>query len=186
MQANINDNTPIFVTDTSPNAESRYRARFYFDPNSIPMANGDAHIIFNGYSGTSTSMLWVELIYSSTTGYRLRVRLLDDSTNWKVSSIYNISDAVHFLELDWQAASAAGANDGYLTFWIDGVQMTNLTGVDNDTRRIDWVRLGATYGLDSGTRGTYFFDAFESRRSSNIGAEGTQGASIEIYHKNKR
>ena len=41
------------------------------------------------------------------------------------------------------------------------VQQADLTGVDNDTRRIDQVRLGAVSGMDSGTRGTYFFDAFE-------------------------
>ena len=45
----------------------------------------------------------------------------------------------------------------------------NLTGIDNDTRRIDRLRLGATADLDNGTSGTYYFDAFESRRTSYIG-----------------
>jgi len=36
--------------------------------------------------------------------------------------------------------------------------------VDNDTRRIDRVRLGAVAGIDSGTRGSYFFDAFQANR----------------------
>ena len=69
-----------------------------------------------------------------------------------------------------------GANNGGLTFWIDGVQKANLTGNDNDTRRIDRVRLGATSGLDTGTRGTYYFDAFESRRQQYIGPAA--GASL--------
>ena len=73
------------------------------------------------------------------------------------------------LELDWRAATTAGANNGGLTLWIDGVQQADLTGVDNDTRRIDQVRLGAASGVDTGTRGTYFFDAFESRRLTYIG-----------------
>jgi hypothetical protein len=34
---------------------------------------------------------------------------------------------------------------------------------------IDQARLGAASGVDTGTRGTYFFDAFESRRSTYIG-----------------
>jgi hypothetical protein len=71
--------------------------------------------------------------------------------------------------LDWRASTAAGANNGGLTFWIDGVQQANLTGVDNDTRRIDRVRLGAVSGLDSGTLGTDYFDVFESRRQTYIG-----------------
>jgi len=41
--------------------------------------------------------------------------------------------------------------------------------VDNDTRRIDRARLGALTGIDTGTRGTYFFDAFESRQQNYIG-----------------
>ncbi|HZM20889.1 MAG TPA: right-handed parallel beta-helix repeat-containing protein, partial [Anaerolineales bacterium] len=32
MQAVIDDNTTIYATDDTPNAEPRYRARFYFDP----------------------------------------------------------------------------------------------------------------------------------------------------------
>lgn len=69
------------------------------------------------------------------------------------------------------AAIAVGANNGGLTFWIDDVQQSNLTGVDNDTRRIDQVRLGAVSGVDDGTRGIYFFDAFEPRRSIYIGPQ---------------
>jgi hypothetical protein len=47
--------------------------------------------------------------------------------------------------------------------------MANLTGVDNDQQRVDWIALGAVSGIDSKTRGTYYFDGFESRRSNYIG-----------------
>ena len=36
MQAVIDDTNTIYLTSDHPNAEPRYRARFYFDPNSIP------------------------------------------------------------------------------------------------------------------------------------------------------
>ena len=52
---------------------------------------------------------------------------------------------------------------------IDGIQQANLTGIDNDTLRIDRARLGALAGMDVGTSGTYYFDAFESRRQTYIG-----------------
>ena len=51
----------------------------------------------------------------------------------------------------------------------DGGQVTNLTGVANDAWRMDRVRMGAVSALDTGTRGTYYFDAFESRRQTYIG-----------------
>jgi hypothetical protein len=72
-------------------------------------------------------------------------------------------------ELDWRASTAPGANNGGVTFWTDGVQRANLSTVDNDTRRIEQVRLGAVSGIDNGTRGTYYFDGFESRRTTYIG-----------------
>lgn len=168
MQAVLDDNVAIYVTDDTPNAEPRYRARFYFDPNSLSMASGNAHYIFFGYSGTTTMVLRVEFRYYNLS-YQIRVGLINDSSIWRNSSWFTISDDQHFIELDWMAATTVGANDGYLTLWIDEVQKANLTGVDNDTRRIDRVRLGAVTGIDSGTRGTYYLDAFESRSSSYIG-----------------
>ena len=168
LQALINDNNAIYVTDNSPNGEPRYRARFYFDPNSISMVSGDAHNIFFGYAGTSTAVLRGAFRFSSGV-YQIRFSLLSDSGTWQNTSWFTISDAAHAIELDWRAATAVGANNGGLTLWIDGTQQADLTGVDNDTRRVDSAKLGALSGIDTGTRGTYYFDAFESRRQSFIG-----------------
>jgi len=164
----IDDNNAIYVTDASPEAEARYRALFYFDPNSITMSSGDAHYIFYGNSGSSTPVLRIE--FRNSKGSRqLRAALRNDGSGWSNSSWFTISDAPHFIEIDWLAATFSGANNGSLTFWIDGAQRANLTGVDNDTRRIDLIQLGAVSGIDSATRGTYYFDAFESRRQTYIG-----------------
>jgi len=179
LRATLDDNVAIYVTDDRPNAEPRYRARFYHDPNSIKMSSGDAHYIFYGYKGTSTVVLRVEFRRSSGS-YQLRAALVDDGSTWKTSSWYTISDAPHYVELDWKASTASGADNGYLTLWIDGVQKANLTGVDNDTRRIDRVRLGAVNGIDSGTRGTTFFDAFESRKQNPVGAASAAAAEFEV------
>jgi hypothetical protein len=168
MQAMIDDANTIYVTDDTPNAEMRYRARFYFDPNSITMASGDAHFIFKGFMGTATDIVQVEL-RNSAGAYQIRAKLLNDSAVFVVTNWFTISDAPHFIELDWRAATAVGANNGGLTFWIDGVQQADLVGVDNDTGRIDRARLGALAGMDVGTSGTYYFDAFESRRQTFIG-----------------
>lgn len=168
LQAVLDDNVAIYLTDETPTAEPRYRARFYFDPNSILMASGDNHFIFRGYSGTSTLVLRVQFRFRNG-NYHLRAALRNDASTWTNTGWFTLSDAPHAIELDWRAATAAGANDGGLTLWIDGAQQANLTGVDNDTRRIDRVRLGAVAGIDTGTRGTYYFDAFESRRQTYIG-----------------
>jgi hypothetical protein len=58
-----------------------------------------------------------------------------------------------------------------MTLWLNNpaTPTANLTGIDNDLQKVDWVALGATNSIDTGTRGTYYFDEFESRRSSYIG-----------------
>jgi hypothetical protein len=167
MQVLINnDATNIYVSDNTPNLESRYRARFYFDPNGIAMADASAHYIFIGYDASSVFQVDFRI---SGGNYQIRLRQNNDagsvsSTNWAT-----ISDAPHSIELEWWAATAAGANNGGVTLWIDGVQSAGLTGVDNDTRRIDRVSLGAVSGVDTTTLGAYFIDAFESRRQIYIG-----------------
>jgi len=167
MQVLIDDNTPTYVRDESPRNETRYRTRFYFDPNGIEMGNGDSHVIFMGYSD-STDI--VRIFFRKENGvYKVQAWTLLDSGAWRATSNYTISDAAHFLELDWQAATSDGENDGSLTLWIDGTEQQRLSSLDNDTRRLERVSLGGVYWIDDGTRGTYYFDAFESRRESYIG-----------------
>jgi hypothetical protein len=168
LRAVIDDTTAIYVTDDNPNAETRYRVRFYFDPNSITMASGDAHFIFKGFMGTGTDVLQVEF-RNSVGAYQIRGKVLNDSSAFVVTNWVTISDAPHFIEVDWVASTGAGANNGGLTLRIDGFQQAAVTGVDNDTSQIDRVRLGALAGMDVRTNGTYFFDAFESRRQNYIG-----------------
>ena len=168
LQAVIDDANVLSVISDHPTAEPRYRVRFYFDPNSISMANGDAHIILRGYSASSTVALRVEFGFSAG-AYQLRAGLINDASIWTETNWFTLTDAPHSIELDWRAATAVGANDGGLILWIDGVEWQSLTGIDNDTRRIERALLGALAAIDTGTRGTYYFDGFESRRQTYIG-----------------
>jgi hypothetical protein len=101
--------------------------------------------------------------------YQLRGLILGDATTDTSTGWFTISDAPHPVEIDWRASGGPGANNGGLTLWIDGTQKANVTGIDNDTRRVDTVRLGPAADIDTGTRGTEYFDAFESRRQTYIG-----------------
>jgi len=177
MAVNItsNNGTGMEVISDHPGIETRYRARFYFDPNSIVMTNGDAHPIFQGatysaQSGNYTTNLQMEFRYNANL-YQVRARSFDDLGGSQNTSWFTISDVSHYLEVDWASASAAGADDGHLTFWVDGVEKQNLINIDNDTRRMDRARLGPFSQplIDPGTSGTYYFDAFESRRLTYIG-----------------
>jgi hypothetical protein len=168
LQLRIDDNSAVYLVENSPVAEAHYRARFYLDPNSIPMVNGNAHTIFYGYRPNGVGLFQVTLYYNN--GYQVRVGVVDDAaTTWKYNTYTLLSDGPHYLELEWQAATGVGMNDGIMKFWVDGVPKGNIGGLDTDTCRVESVRLGAITGIDTTTRGSYYFDAFESRRSSYIG-----------------
>jgi hypothetical protein len=168
MQVVIDDNNVLYVADDTPNAESHYRARFYLDPNGLTMASGNAHYIFTAVHGSAVGAVRLNFRYSSGS-YQLSAILLDDSSNSTSTPWFTISDMPHVIELEWQAASAAGANNGSFRLWLDGAQVAELINIDNDSQRIDLIVLGPYSGIDTGTRGTYFFDAFESRRDTYIG-----------------
>jgi hypothetical protein len=125
-------------------------------------------MFFQANMGTTTPAVRGAFRFSNGQ-YQVRFGLINDGGAWRYTSWFTISDAAHPIEIDWAAATSAGANNGFLTLWIDGTQKASLTGTDNDTKRIDRVFLGPRSGIDTGTRGTYFLDAFESRRQTYIG-----------------
>ncbi|MBL8056727.1 MAG: LamG domain-containing protein [Anaerolineales bacterium] len=174
VQAVVDDNVSVYVQDDAPAAETRWRARFYLDPNSVSMAANDAFYALYGYSGSSTVVLRLEVGHSASQ-YRLRASARDDANAWTSSAWLTIADTGQAVELDWRAASAAGANNGGLTVWINGAQQAELTGLDNDTRRLDRVRLGIVAGVDTRTRGVCYFDAYETRRLTYIGLAAPAG-----------
>ncbi len=166
MQARIDDNNRIYVQDDTPNSEAVYNIKFHFDPNSIAMADGDVNAILISYDSRATFVpaIGVDLRFFNGV-YQLRARARLDSMTWVRTAWSTISDGEHQIEVEWDGASLPGDNDGKLKFKIDGVVRANRTGLNNDTFRIDRVRLGAVMGIDPGTRGIYFFDHFESYRN---------------------
>jgi hypothetical protein len=105
----------------------------------------------------------------SAGNYRIRLRQQNDSNTTTSTAWINIANGSNVIEIEWWAASAAGANNGGANLWINDNPSGSLTNLDNDTRRIEFVRLGAISGLNAGTLGTYYIDAFDSRRQTYIG-----------------
>lgn len=168
LSALVDNLTDMYVTDTTPQAETRYRARFYLDPNSITMASADTFNVFAGRNSAGTAVN-VQLNYSSTNGYRVRTAYYNDAASQVGGTYFNITDAPHYIEIDWKASSAPGANDGYVTLWVDGALMGTQSNADNDTKRVDEARFGVVGNLDPGTSGTFYLDKFESRKTQYIG-----------------
>ena len=177
----ISGSAHAYVQDNTPASAKTYRCRFYIDPNSLAMANGNEFIIFRALTSGAASCFFVKLQYYTSGGYRLFVYTRNDAFSGTTTTTL-ITDAQHYIELSWQASSAAGANNGTFQAWIDGVQVQNTSGIDSDTLNVDTVRMGAELELDAGTSGTMYFDAFYSNNTgAAIGATDPVTESDTIY-----
>lgn len=163
LRVRIDDNTPIYVEDRSPTGENSYRAKFLFDPNSISMGTNDAHIIFLAHDLNVIPVAALRLQFrKAESGYQLRAGARQDDMTWVNTQWAPITDQSHEVEVEWDASEGGAVTDGQVTLSIDSVLVDDVVGIDNATFRIDRIRLGAVSGIDSTTRGVYFFDFFES------------------------
>lgn len=160
MQANIN------LTDTSSKYgqityanKSRIRFGFYFDPNTITMADTDTAYIAGGGAIIGDSDYRVLFKYNIVGGYQLAVYVTTD-VGASTSAYFGITDASHWIECDFKRSSAPGADDGFAKLWVDTVDAspdTELANVDDDTLDHDNINVGVG-SVDATIDGTLYFD----------------------------
>jgi hypothetical protein len=169
LRAVVDDNRAIFVRDDSPGSESRYRARFYLDPNGISMAGGNTFTILRGMNAEGQAVFAMEL-RRSYGDYQVRASILAGTTAWKRTAWIPLRDHVHLLELDWWP-SVGNIYDAGLTLWVDGMERSRAYVPQGAWWRLDSVQFGAVAGIDGGTRGVILFDAFASSRGVALGPD---------------
>ncbi len=172
LKAVIDDTNTIYVRDNTPVAEKRYRVRFYIDPNTLTMADNDSLYPFFAWDSAWQGEFDIFLERSSGV-YNIAVSITKDTVAPVASARYPITDAPHWVEVDWKASSAPGADNGFITLWIDGVLKETIANVDNDTKQLDHITFGSTIREGTGTSGTLYLDDFESNNDgSPIGPVG--------------
>ncbi len=169
LAVRIDDNKPLYLLDETPWSEWTYSAAFFFDPNSIVMKNGNVHNIFVERNGAGLAINIVQFRRFSNQ-YQLRFQTRTDGAAYVNTPWQTIGDAPHRLTVGWGAASGPGHKNGGYTFGIEpypsvgGPWWWSKSNIDNDTRRIDSVLFGPSFGIDKQTRGTYYLDGFDSWR----------------------
>ena len=171
LQAVVNDTTGLFVEDATPDDESRYRARFYFDPNGFDPGESLNHRrtrILLAFSESPTRRVAAVVLRRLGGNYAVMGRARQDDNSQADTGFFPISDGPHAIEIDLQRASDTEALDGAFELFIDGVSMIQLTALDNSLAEVDFTRMGAL-SVKVGAGGTLYWDEFESRRGSYIG-----------------
>jgi hypothetical protein len=164
----ITGRTPAYVIDLLPDGETRLRARFYINPNTMTLPNNNPISIYTAYNTSAQATITVQIRYSGK-AFQLRSGLLSDINIWNYTTWLTINIAWHSVEFDWIASTSPLSNNGSLTFWLDGIQKGSMSAINNYQQKIDKVALGAVEGLVSKMSGICLFDDYESRRLSYIG-----------------
>jgi PKD repeat protein len=158
------DRSGRYVVDERPIGESEYHQRFYYDPNGIVMANLDTHHFMKGVGVSGEVLRMYQYYYNGS--YYLSAQAYDSGAGWRSTPGFALSDERHYIEIAWQSGAS-----GSLELYVDGELEHSISGLANSGQTIEAVWLGPYAGLDGGTVGSYYLDAFESRRTSYIGAE---------------
>jgi hypothetical protein len=108
-----------YVQDNSPNDETSYRARFYFDPNSIAM-NSAGHPIFIAYMDASPVKPVARVTIGKTSGasnYQIQVSVLKDNNDRIISTSFPLTDEPHAIEIWWLPAGPEPMMGGFNSGW---------------------------------------------------------------------
>ena len=163
LQIVIDDTTADYgLKSIASNSSGKARARFYIDPNSLTMANGDRFSIFTFHNSEAAVVGYVVLNYETTLHYRVRHYLVDDGGTDRGAAAYHaITDEPHYIELYLTRASSDVAADGNINMWIDGVDKGGLATTYDNYHKFDEltsVRLGEITIYAGTPSGTLFLD----------------------------
>lgn len=164
---------PVWLRDDRPADERRYRARFYLDLSDLQLPELGQLRILEATSPSGGGPVVRLTLRRSGGRFLVRGRVRDDYGSYRLTPELEVpGTASQRIEIDWRAATAPAAGDGHLRLWVNGGSPVEITAVDNDTRTLEWVRLGALGVIDHpAMAGDLVLDAFDSRRDQPIGPE---------------
>ena len=171
LSVTIDDATVIYGLKNFTWTTQYLRFRLYFDPNTVTMTNGDVFSIVDLQSSGGQESARVRLERTSST-YRITAGMRDDAGAYGTTPQQTISDAPHYIEVEFKRAATSVSVDGVTKLWIDGTLLSTVSNQDVfDVARPVKALIGAARGIDAGTSGTVFIDEIVFRDGSvEIGA----------------
>jgi hypothetical protein len=141
-----------FVQDNSPAAEGEYRVRFYVNLRGTT-TTGAGFDNFAAFSGSepvppaapAANSSRLRLVVTPAANAEENVHLTareDDTTETSTADVL-LKHGWHEIEARWKKATTSSSDDGIVEWWVDGAAKTGLSGLDNNTGGIDYVRWGA-------------------------------------------
>ena len=116
----LTDADPAYVETDTPDDETRYVVRFYFNADAVTLGPGGSLVLFRGLSGALAPVVTVLLKSDGGSGRELVYTVKTDTAEASSADV-PVASGWHLLELDWAAAAGPGTNDGFLVTRLDGV-----------------------------------------------------------------
>lgn len=165
-----NFSSAAYVEDESPEEETVYRARFRVDLDPLGT---------NALAGPATpSLVSAGSIPFASSAFNVYWRLdpAPAGNTWEVGMANNSDggptglywidapDGPFEMIVEWAAATAPGANDGLVRMAVSGGATHEETGLDNDQRRVGYIRFGLI-SPNGNISAVIDIDDFESHRT---------------------
>ncbi len=177
------DATPTYVQTSHPSAEKTYRVRFYVNLTRINLSTGTSFTLFSAYDGADPlpaaapagNPVLRAAVRQVGANKFLDVFTRNDSPAEVAVGSYALFNGWREVELNWAAATAPAANNGFVNVWVNGVAQTGLATIDSDTQVINYSRWGGVTGATLGTPpvgvgvNTFRLDDFGSQRTGYLG-----------------
>ncbi len=162
--------------------QSSLNIGFYFTRAALSIGLGDNLQFFDLYDENGTRIGYVNIKNKKQVGRQLTFTTYkDDGT--AVTTPYTLIDSNwHSIQLKWVAATSAGANNGYIQLYLDGVLKGGVYNIDNDTRAIKSVAVH-TARTGGYVYGKYYLDNIEIWQEANPTFEPINIPEFWLSHK---
>jgi hypothetical protein len=167
LGATTPDGQPAYIETDTPDDETRLALRFYFNAAAPAFGIAGPITLLSALSAGDQEVVKVAVQPDGGGGAELVYTVVTDTATASTAAV-PVSSGWHFLELDWIAATVAGANDGSLTTRLDDEPTAGLAGLDNDLTSIAALRWGLVATANVHT-GTLRLDELAARRTGPIG-----------------
>ncbi len=148
------DNLATFslLTDISGGVDS-VSWEFDMDINSLTIGTNQTFDIVS-----LVNVFNVAIRYTGS-AYQMQFTIRNDAQQQFISAWYTFTDAPHTFRFVWGKSRAAGANNGFMAMFFDGVLQEAIDGIDNDGDSCDQIVFGPA-NQHSSITGVLFVDDF--------------------------
>lgn len=152
------DSTTRYGLFTGPAAETIVTIEYWINPSVMTI--GTAWQFWIPMLAQNAALGWIIdcLLSDDAGGYRFRARAHNDLAGVNQTGYFSLLSDWNLIRLVWAASTGPGNDDGYLLMYINTNLKDIVSGIDNDTKVVDRILVGAPSNIHSSIYGILTMD----------------------------